>query len=232
MKILGVDIGSSEVKTVLIEAGLFKTQVTAAASYPVAGSDPREVVATATRGSFDLVALSIDRRVVVTRSMTLPFHDREQLAKVVPFEAESQLPFTLDKGYVDHYVVDDRRADGGSEVLVFAVSHEDFDRLRPVFEAAGRTDALHQVDSYAVVNALLELSDPGEGTVAIVDIGHSKTSIEILRNRRLAFSRCLELGGVTLTRALAQARSLDVFAADALKQQALSGPPEAHVEER
>lgn len=232
MKVLGVDIGTYEVKTVLLEAGLFKSRVTAAASQPVGAGKLEDAVAAATRGAFDLVALSIDRRVLVTRALTLPFRDPAQLAKVVPFEAESQLPFTLDKGYVDYYVVDDKRADGGSEVLVFAVSHQDFRQLEPVYAAAGRTDALHQVDSYAVVNALLELADLGGGTVAIVDVGHTKTAVEILRDRRLAFSRCLDLGGESLTKALAKALGLEPGTAEALKHEVLTQPEGERPQER
>ncbi|MBI4870181.1 MAG: pilus assembly protein PilM [Candidatus Riflebacteria bacterium] len=215
MKVLGVDIGTYEVKTVLLDAGLARTQLTAAAAYGV-GDGPLEALLTeATRGNFDLVAVSVDRRAVMTRTLTLPFQDPVQLAKVVPFEAESQLPFTAEKGYIDHFVIEAGKPEG-TEVLVFAISHKDFEQQRTLWSGVQHPDAVHQVDSFAGVNALLTLGAIPDGTVAVVDLGHSKTCVEILRARRLAFSRCLSNGGESLTRALAVARGLSPADADAL----------------
>ena len=218
MKVLGVDIGSSEVKTVLLEAGLTGGhRVTAAAAIPVTGDDRAAAVAVATRGSFDLVVLSIDRKAVVTRNLTLPFKELAQVAKVVPFEAESHLPFTADKGYIDHCVVDTGKP-AGTDVLVFAISQKDFDAQRQVWEAAGLPGHTHQVDSFAIVNALLSLGAVAtEETVAVVDSGHTKTSVEILRGGRLAFSRCINFGGDFLTRGLARSHGISAAEAEERK---------------
>ncbi len=222
MRILGVDIGTHEVKTVLMDVGMMKTQVTAANHHAVGDEDRIAIVAEATRGSFDLMVLSVDRRLVVTRNLTLPFKDPVQVAQTVPFEAENQLPFSADEGYIAHYVSDTTHA-SDTEVLVFAISAADFATLSPLYEATGRADTFHQVDSYGLINALLDQKSIPGGTVAILDLGHSKTCIEILRDGKLVFSRCLDrIGGKMLTQALQDKQQLSRSNAEAAMVAALA----------
>lgn len=230
MKILGIDIGHHAVKAVSIQSGLLKKAILEVRHVPVQQEDRAAAVREACAGgSYDLVAASLDRASVVTRNLVLPFQDPAQIKKVVAFEAEGHLPFSAEQGYIDHYVVEPH-PDGGTEVLVLAISREDFEAHRDLFEALPRQDAFYQVDAYANLNALLEVGAlPGEGTVALIDCGATKCSVDILREGKLAFSRIIVGGGARITEDLAEVLSVSLDEAERIKIEALNGadpPPE------
>jgi type IV pilus assembly protein PilM len=82
------------------------------------------------------------------------------------------------------------------------------------------------VDSFAIGNAfeLCDMVSPGlqedQRTVALIDIGATKSSINILRNNVTCFAREVPMGGQDLTNAIMRRFGLESAAAETLKREA------------
>ena len=89
---------------------------------------------------------------------------------------------------------------GQAEVLLVACRREDIDRLRAVLHAAGLEPAVVEPEDQAV-ERLFELLEPrldrqaGELVVALADIGATATTVRVLVDGRVVFSRAQPFGG-------------------------------------
>jgi general secretion pathway protein L len=210
-KVIGVDLGEASVKVAVLETSFRQASLVEFLERPVPeGEEPyldrasqalRALLAEA--GLRDVVAYAaIPGDQVSIRVLELPFTDEKKLEQVVGFELESQIPHALEEVVVDHQLISSSE---GSRVLAAAV-RRDYVRqlLRALGEAGVPPRALYAAP--LCYGAVAARALPGEaGPFAIVDIGHVRTNVAIVRQGRLTFGRTLSRGGRHLTLALAAA---------------------------
>lgn len=126
--------------------------------------------------------------------LELPFGDDAQLAQTLPFAVESEVPFDLESMAMAW-----RRADDG-HVLVTLARRADLQGLLTGLAARG-------LDPRRVLpegESLAAWAQGGADRVyAVVDVGHSKTTLVVARAGRALMSRAVSLGGRTFAGAIA-----------------------------
>jgi len=204
-QVVGLDIGSRSVKAVLFERGFRGLELS---SFHKADFDPadaeglsralREIVSHLSPSATVVTRLPGDR--VLLRFLDMPITDARKLDAVIPFEVESLIPYELEDLILDHAVVR-RNADGGSRVMVAAARRDDVrlsleqlaaSGIEPRFIAAGPT-ALG-----ALVTAAPAL---GQGVIALVDAGFSRTDVCLLSEGKVTFVRTISGGMADLANA-------------------------------
>jgi type IV pilus assembly protein PilM len=102
-----------------------------------------------------------------------------------------------------------------------AVIHE---QLKEV-TGRGLTPIAVDIDVFALANAWELCGSPGgdpealrEQTLALVDIGATRTSINVLSRGETCFSREIGIGGSDMTQAVARRLGIEVFEAEGLKR--------------
>lgn len=146
----------------------------------------------------------------VVRLVRLPFADRTAIARALPAELESQVPYDLDDMQLVTHVVDAK--DGQSRTLAF---------IAPVAGLRARIDAMAAVGSEPkqVVfdcQALAGWADGGR-VQAVIDVGHSRTLVAVCQNGALVGARALAHAGATFTERLAEAAGTSIDEAEVLK---------------
>lgn len=86
------------------------------------------------------------------RRLHLPFKDRKRLEQTIPFELESQVPFSLEDAVIDYHVLS--RSGEGSDVIAALVGREDLQIHLHTLEEAGLDPKIVDVGPLAAVNAL------------------------------------------------------------------------------
>lgn len=178
------------------------------------------------------VVVALPGPTVATHQVALPFTDPKRIEQTVSFEVEEQLPYDLSQAAYDYQVAS--QAETKSELLIGVVKRDELSALLAAL-AEVKIDprvVTHPALAYQSVLALPALEDvPENEAVAIVDIGHERTSVAIGRPRgAVEFARTFPGGGRDLTRLLTTEFGTTPLEAESWKEQhgalgeALHGP--------
>lgn len=229
---VGLDIGTSAVKAIELTQKGREVEVTAFGQVEVA-SDNLDDRARAVRdlmneGGFQTkrVVTSISGKMVIIRYLNMVRMSDEELKNAITFEAEKYVPFPLDECILDCQRVDgsdEGPSSGNMTVLMVAAKRGQVDEHLRTVESAGLVPEVIDVDAFALSNAhtLCAGSDEGmdlSGTIAFVDVGSSKTSVNIIHEGASLFTREISLGGRDFTDAITKRLMVGFDEAEDLKR--------------
>ena len=139
---------------------------------------------------------------VITMSAQL---SEDEMEEQIMVEADQYIPYSLDEVRMDFEVQHINEANPEMvDVLLAASRRENVDERVEVLEMAGLTASIVDVGSFAMENAYTLLKDQlpdgdEEQTVAIADIGATMTTLNILQEGRVIYTREQSFGGKQLT---------------------------------
>ena len=235
--IVGLDIGSKFVKAVQVTETSGRYSIT---EYGIAEVSPQVSVADVVAELFSKKAFKTKRvvtavsgRFVFVRYISMPVMTDEELVNAAKYELGKYIPVEVDEVLHDSQKLEELAAQEGQEpemrVLLVAAKRTFIDEHVAVLETAGLQPAVVDVDSFALGNAY-ELSGSinpqaiAQGKlVALVDIGASKTNINIMSDSVSYFTREFYKGGDDLTDAISKKLSLEAREAESLKRSASAG---------
>ena len=232
--LVGLDIGCHEIKAIELVESADGPQVNALATMPAV--DPVELPQ-AIRNLFASagiktrnVAVSLSGQSVIVRYIAMPKMSEEDLRSSMKYEAGKHIPFELDEVALDCARLESNEVSCGEDetdemqVLLVAAKKEVLNELLGVIRAATLVPVAVDVDGFALGSAF-ELyaslrSTAGEltGVKALVDVGASKTSVNILEDGSSSFSREIYLAGKDFTDAVSRRMGVDQQEGDRIKQ--------------
>ena len=165
------------------------------------------------------VVLGMGNQRVLARDLTLPRMSQERIREALPYQVQELLPVPVGEAMLDFYPVSESQSDTGPVVhglLIAAIKEAVLGNVRAV-EKSGLTTAGVDLIPFALARVLLRGAQ-GSGTVAIVDIGASATTVVIATQGVPHFLRIIPAGGDDLTTALAQRLEIGAEQADSLKR--------------
>lgn len=226
-RVLGLDLGSHTVKAVVFETSMrsYHTQLVAAVRRAQEG-DRAETLRAAITQLFTELPMQVDQVVVAlpgptlaTHVITLPFADARRIEQTLPFEIEGQLPFDLASVVFDYQVA--AQQEKKSDLLVGVVRKEELRGLLQLLSELNVDPRIVTHPGIAYQNVLPLLGpapDAPNAAVAIVDIGHERTSLAIgAPGGPVELARTFSGGGRDLTRALAAEFQIPLGDAEAWK---------------
>jgi type IV pilus assembly protein PilM len=149
-------------------------------------------------------ALAIPTSMVITKVIEMDADMTSDEREVqIRMDAEQYIPFPLDEASLDFEVLPDVLSNPNRvNVLLVATLIENIEGRSEVLEMAGLTPKIADVESFALENAFKVFSDTlpmGVKTVGILDIGHSMTTLYVMQNNKVIYSREQVFGGKQLT---------------------------------
>lgn len=150
------------------------------------------------------VALAVPTSMVITKiiEMDADMNDDEREIQIRD-DAEQYIPFPLDEASLDFEALPDRLANPNRvNVLLVATRIENVEARAEALELAGLTPKIADVESFAIENAFKVFSDTlpmGVNTVGILDIGHTMTTLSVMQNNKVIYTREQVFGGKQLT---------------------------------
>ena len=180
----------------------------------------------------------IGRRNVVTlmpgkdltiRSLTLPKMPLDELGEAVRWEAKRHVSYPLDTAQVEYLVVGEKLEGAVSKydiVMIVAERGKVLERLAPFDESGIKVSAV-DANALALRNVFRLREMPDDVNTLVVDMGAGKTEINIFKSGALRFSRCIESGGMDMTRAVSDALGIGLPEAEEMKRSMnVLAPPE------
>ncbi|MEI7967717.1 MAG: pilus assembly protein PilM [Betaproteobacteria bacterium] len=238
--LIGVDISSSAVKLVeLGSAGKGRYRLERYAIEPL----PRDAVVDGNIMELEQVgdalkrgwrrlnsgvktlALALPSAAVITKRITVPAGQTEdELELQVETEANQYIPFALEEVNLDFQILGPAAGNADEvEVLIAASRKEKVEDRVAVAESQGLKAIVMDIDSFAAQSAfeLIEAQLPDAGvdqTIALVDVGASLMTVNVLRNRQSVYFREQPFGGNQLTQDIQRVFSLSTEEAENAKR--------------
>ena len=237
--VVGLDVGSSVVKAVEITLEGPEPVITGFSRVEIPpGGNVAEAVATALReGKFKTkkVVTAVSGQSVVVRFVPMMKMADTELKQAIRFETDKYLPFELDQVQLDCQAL--KRAPAGSSgdgeskggeqmtVLLAACKTKAIEEKLQLVQSQGLTPIAIDIDLFALANAwelcglpAEEHEEGEERAIALVDIGATRTSINVLCGGETCFSREINMGGADMTQAISRRMGVEVFEAEAIKR--------------
>ncbi len=159
---------------------------------------------------------------VIVRYIEMPHMSEEELAGAIKFEAEQYIPFELSNVELDYQILEEKMPHSPDKMrILLAAAKKDLVKEHlSLLEGAALKAAAIDVDAFALINAFERIkSQAKEECVALINIGHSLTNINILRGGVPYFTRDVFLAGKDITEALAKKFGLEFSQAEKLKRE-------------
>ncbi|WP_104472441.1 pilus assembly protein PilM [Acinetobacter indicus] len=216
--LIGVDISSTSVKLLEFSVKNDRYWVESYALVPLSeGSvveknilNP-EAVGDALERAFNLAntpttaaALAIPTSMVISKTIEMDADMTDDEREVqIRMDAEQYIPFPLDEVSLDFEVLPDRLVNPNRvNVLLVATRLENVESRCEVIELAGLTPKVADVESFAIENAFKVFADTlpmGVNTIGVLDIGHTMTTLSVLKDNKIIYTREQVFGGKQLT---------------------------------
>ncbi|MCO4782003.1 MAG: pilus assembly protein PilM [Candidatus Cloacimonetes bacterium] len=226
-RVLGLDIGASAIKAVLLEDSLKGESVKKFYHYPYRPKEREEAVASFFEDleeEYDRLVVSLKGYEGSVRLIDLPFQDLKKVRQVLPFELEDEFAegadnrdFRFHKILSSSEKVEEESKD--STYLCIGVKDEIKKEYLGEFHKIKRKPYLLDYDAYANFNCFYESEDnKKEGIYLLIDIGARSTGINIMNETELLYTRSVFFGGNDFTQAVAQQLNLEFDDAEELKK--------------
>ena len=208
-QVIGLDIGSHSIKLVEIDdskKGLILKNFGMIGLPPdaiVEGSIKEiDIVASALKGLFQNlkvknrnVATSISGFSVIVKKITVSTMEETELEAAIHEEAEQYIPFDISDVNLDFQILGENETNPNQmNVFLVAAKKEMVNDYVNLANLAGLNPCIVDVEAFALQNTFEANYDTGNDNVALIDIGASKTSLNILKGNNSVFMRDVSLG--------------------------------------
>jgi type IV pilus assembly protein PilM len=181
-------------------------------------------------------AVAVSGAAVITKIISMPasLSDREMETQI-ELEADQYIPYPLEEVNLDFEILGPtERNPEMVDVLLAASRSENVDDRVAALELAGLTAKVVDVEAYAMENAFNLITDQlpeGERThtVAVADIGATTTTLNVLREGKIIYTRDQNFGGRQLTEEIQRRYGLSYEEAGMAKRQ--GGLPDNYIPE-
>ncbi|MGH7475369.1 MAG: type IV pilus assembly protein PilM [Longimicrobiales bacterium] len=217
----GLDIGSGFVKLVLVDHSKAEPEIIQLATSPLVADaivegevmDPvlvaetvRSVAASAGLKKQPVVA-AVGGHDVIIKKIQMDRMSDADAREVIRWEAEQHVPFDMENVQLDFQILDPASDAPQMAVLLVAAKRELIDNRLSLLSDAGVDAKVIDVDAFALHNAF-ERNYPhaSEGLIALVNIGHETTNLNLIQNGVPVLVRDLAFGSRRLREALQRER--------------------------
>ena len=143
----------------------------------------------------------------------------EELDEQIHWEAEQYIPFDINDVNLYHEIVGHDASGQNMDVLLVACKRDKIAQFTQVISQAGKQPVVVDVDAFALQNAYEVNYHPAPNqTVALLDIGASVMTINIVRGTTSIFTRDISAGGNQYTDLLQKELNLTFEQAEAIKR--------------
>ena len=177
-------------------------------------------------------AAAVAGSAVIIKVIPMPVGlDDDDMESQIELEAVNYIPYPIDEVNLDFEVLGPMPGNAEMQQVLLAASRaENVEQRVAALELGGLNARVIDVEAFAIENAYMLFANannvPREGLVALVDIGATTTTLNILRRGRSLYSREQVFGGKQLTDEVMRRYGLNYEQAGQAKRQ--GGLPESY----
>jgi type IV pilus assembly protein PilM len=198
---IGLDVGSGLVKVAVVEHAASGPELVRVALMPVLpdaiveGEVMDGGIVSDAGVSGPRVVAAVGGRDVIVKKIQIDRVKETQARELMRWEAEQHVPFDMESVELDFQILDPEGESEQMDVLLVAAKRDLVESKLRLLADAGLTPAVIDVDAFALHNAF-ERAHPEamSGTVALVNVGHDVTNINLVDEGVPVLTRDLLVG--------------------------------------
>jgi type IV pilus assembly protein PilM len=214
----GIDIGSFSVKLLATQPGVGGTRfwISEQALPAIENGKPHapDLIAHAIARCLETAGLSprairgvttgVSGSDVIVKQITMPLLDDSEVGPALRFEARKHLPFDPQGMIIDFQILARLATQKKLDVLLAAVSQTHAEQHCAPFKMLGLEADILDATPLALTNGLLHGVENTRDGFMMLDIGFAASHLTLYRKGEPYFSRRLDFGGRSLTKAIAE----------------------------
>ncbi len=242
--LVGVDIGASSIKVVQLKESRKRYAV---ARYGYAPLPPQTIVdghvmnrgaviealgrlftdnKIATRD----VAVGVYGQSVIVRKITVPMMSPAELDEQINWEAEQHIPFDIKVMSIDYEVLRKRPEAGQMDLLLVAAKKDEINEYASIIREAKLKPLVVDINAFTIQNIFEYIHGlPQDATVALLNVGASISSLNIVARGVSAFTREVTNAGNSVTEEIQRQMGVPFEQAEQYKLAAAAGAVPAQV---
>jgi len=147
----------------------------------------------------------------------MPEMSEEELKLAVPLEAENYIPLPISEVYLDYQVISQIKNNfSHPEVLIVGMPKKIVDSYVSCFKKAGLMPLILEVESEAVVRALVK-KETNSALLVLVDFGEDNTDFVVYSGNSIRFTCSIPVSSRLLTEAISDSMKISISEAEKLK---------------
>jgi type IV pilus assembly protein PilM len=170
------------------------------------------------------VQVAIAGQAVVVRNIKLPLMEDNEIANAIRWEAERYIPFPVDEVTIDFSVIGRDMQQHEMEVMLVCAHNDILSSHMEALQKAGLQPVAVDIQPFALMRALGLENSTNESNIAVLDIGAGTSDLSVFKAGISRFTRILPLAGNRFTENItkvmgnnfAEAENLKLKHADAL----------------
>jgi general secretion pathway protein L len=200
---LGIDIGSASVKVAVVRSTYRKLALTGLVVSDIIGeSDTQSALRDAVGRALaaephgaDAVATALDGSRVAIHRIALPETAEKQMADVLSFELEAQIPFDMAEAVFDWRVLGGNKQEGQLQILAAVARSDDVRASIDLIKETTRLEAERVGVGALTLGALVPyIASLSNDVVAVVDLGSKKSDVLVVERGEAVYARTLSTG--------------------------------------
>lgn len=230
---IGLDIGSGFVKAVEVDHSGAQPEVSRVAMRALLPDAIVEgeimdygLVSDTVRGLFEEMGMksadvvtAVGGHDVIIKKIQMDRMKESDAREVIRWEAEQHVPFDIKSVELDFQILNPHDVGMQMEVLLVAAKRELVDNKVGLLQDAGINPVIIDVDAFALHNAFEHNHpDSQDGIIALVNVGHETTNVNILENGVPILTRDIPFGSRRIREDLQRERGLTAEQAEMVVQ--------------
>jgi type IV pilus assembly protein PilM len=174
------------------------------------------------------VALSVSGQTVIIRKIAVPIMTAAELDEQIHWEAEQHIPFKIEDVQIDYQVLRRRPEASQMDLLLVAAKRDQIGDYAQLARDAKLKPVVCDIDAFTVQN-MFEFSRglPTDESVALINVGASLSSLNIIANGISSFTREIANGGNVITEEIQKQLQVPYEQAEAYKCGGAGAPDDA-----
>jgi type IV pilus assembly protein PilM len=230
--LVGVDIGASSIKVVLLKESRKKLQIIRSGWAPLPPQtiidghvmNAGAVTETLARVFQDAkipqkdVAIGVYGQSVIVRKITVPMMTPAELDEQIHWEAEQHIPFDIKLMSIDYEVLRQRPEAGQMDLMLVAAKKDEINDYAAILREAKLKPLIVDINAFTVQNIFEnQYGLPPDATIALLNLGAAVSSLNIVSKGVSAFTREITNAGNSITEEVRKALGCSLEQADAYK---------------
>lgn len=164
------------------------------------------------------IAIGVSGQSVIIRKITVPIMTPAELDEQIQWEAEQHIPFDIKDVQIDYQVLRRHPDRGQMDLLLVAAKRDEINDYAQFVREAKLRPMCVDIDAFCVQNLFeMAMGVPPEQTIALLNMGASLTSLNIVSGGTSAFTRDITSGGNTISEEIQRETGLSFDQAEAYK---------------
>ncbi len=145
----------------------------------------------------------------------LPEMPEKEIASAIPFEARKYIPIPVSEVVLDWSKINSPDKKTGHQILIVAVSKKVIDYYNKVMKLAGLISKSIEEETFSLSRSLI---GNDKSTILLIDAGARSINVSIIDNGYIRMTHNLELGGLKITKAIAEQMNYGMEKAEEAKK--------------